>query len=102
MSRLAELLKQNFLPANSANRANSEVPISSISKISRGAGTNSFLPPGLEQRMRAMFVRWKYSRDEATEFLGLAHANPAEWLVHVANDEIFHAKLLAKKWPLPQ
>jgi hypothetical protein len=102
MSRLAELLKQKSPPANSANRANPDLPISSISKISRRVSANSLLPPGLEERMRAMFVRWIYSHDDAELYLDLARSNPAEWLINVANDEKFHAKLLAEDWPLPQ
>jgi hypothetical protein len=59
-------------------------------------GALAALPPELEQRIRAMAVRWEYSDADLVDVLERARRDPGGWMRVVALDEEREAEFRAR------
>ena len=97
MSKLAELLQSRGVgAATPATPATQEVKSSKSSESSRGAVANLTVSLDLENRIRAMTRRWRYTPAELVEVLDLARTDPDKWTRAVTLDESKEAEFRDK------
>jgi hypothetical protein len=80
-------------PRASTDRTDKSPSASSVSANYMDCKKFAALSADLEQRIRSMASRWKYSPDELADALAAARTNTAAWLSAVDFDERLHAKL---------